>query len=135
MVSVVQGSGPCAAEAASSGVTVSCGVPAVPTLAPVAGGVPSDLALTNGVFGLPAAPFVDPSLSRPASDGSFPTALDPDGRDRLREEESRFRQVGVLPVALTGQEPVPVYAGRVHVTGWRVVTVDAARHVEVTISW
>lgn len=141
VVTVVYSSGPCGAAVTRESVNVFCGP--IPVLAPVAvgGGFNSQSALP-GVFtsrtppfmgssrndgsGLPA-PF-SPAITRPGPGDEF-------SGPALPHAENPFRKVGVLPASVTGDTPLAVYSGGANVSSWRVVSIDNAEHVELTISW
>lgn len=46
-----------------------------------------------------------------------------------------FQRVGTIPVNDVVQEPLPLYSDGTKITSWRVVTLDNARYVELTIAW
>jgi hypothetical protein len=139
VISVVSSSGACSTTVQSTAVDVSCGSAAsVPLLPPVgvggglAGGG-SQAALLGAAFGTSAAPFVgsfapESGPSDPQRDPASPVG-DADPPDHGRQ------QVAVLPSSVTGRSPLPVFSGGANVSSWRVVSIDNAQHVELTISW
>ena len=42
--------------------------------------------------------------------------------------------MGVIPAAVAG-EPLPIYGSGVKITSWRIVQLDNAKYVELTIAW
>lgn len=46
-----------------------------------------------------------------------------------------YRRVGTIRVEGVVAEPLPVYSDGTKITSWRVVTLDNARYVELTIAW
>jgi hypothetical protein len=46
-----------------------------------------------------------------------------------------FQRVGTIPLNGVVQEPLPLYSDGTKITSWRVVTLDNARYVELTIAW
>lgn len=141
VVSVVYSSGPCGAAVTREAVNVFCGP--VPGLAPVSlgGGFNTQPALA-GVFTNLAPPLLESSRSEGSGlTAPFSPAItrpDPDSEisgPTLPPVEHAFRKVGVLPASVTGDTPLAVYSGGANVSSWRVVSIDNAEHVELTISW
>lgn len=46
-----------------------------------------------------------------------------------------YRRVGMIAGHGVASEPLPVYSDGTKITSWRVVTLDNARYVELTIAW
>ncbi len=46
-----------------------------------------------------------------------------------------YQRVGTIAVPDVVAEPLPLYSDGTKVTSWRVVTLDNARYVELTIMW
>ena len=46
-----------------------------------------------------------------------------------------FQRVGMIRAQSVATEPLPVYSDGTKITSWRVVTLDNARYVELTIAW
>ena len=49
--------------------------------------------------------------------------------------EVGFQRVGTIALEGVAQEPLPLYSDGTKITSWRVVTLDNARYVELTIAW
>lgn len=141
VVSVVYSSGPCGAAVTRESVNVFCGP--IPLLPPVAVGAGlNSQSVPAGVFTGPTPPFLGkprgeesgltglfgPAITRPEPDEEF-------SGPALPQVEPPFRKVGVLPASATGDTPLAVYSGGANVSSWRVVSIDNAEHVELTISW
>lgn len=45
-----------------------------------------------------------------------------------------LQAMGVIPAAVAG-EPLPIYGEGVKITSWRIVQLDNAKYVELTIAW
>lgn len=45
-----------------------------------------------------------------------------------------LQPMGVIPAAVVG-EPLPIYGDGVKITSWRIVQLDNAKYVELTIAW
>ena len=45
-----------------------------------------------------------------------------------------MQAMGVIPAAVAG-EPLPIYGEGVKITSWRIVQLDNAKYVELTIAW
>lgn len=140
VLTVTYSSGPCGAAVTRKSVNVFCGP--MPELASLSGGGALDsrsalpLAFTN-----PAPPF----LGFTGGDGPLPALFghgikkaDPDETTSslaLPEVDPALRRVGTIPASVTGDTPLAVYSGGANVSSWRVVSIDNAEHVELTISW
>lgn len=46
-----------------------------------------------------------------------------------------YQRVGMIADHAVASEPLPVYSDGTKITSWRVVTLDNARYVELTIAW
>lgn len=46
-----------------------------------------------------------------------------------------YRRVGTIQVLDVAPEPLALYSDGTKITSWRVVTLDNARYVELTIAW
>ncbi len=46
-----------------------------------------------------------------------------------------YRRVGTIRAFDVAADPLPVYSDGTKITSWRVVTLDNARYVELTIAW
>lgn len=141
VLSVTYSSGPCGAAVTEQGVNVFCGP--IPVLAPVTGGAGrnSQSLLPTG-FTNAAPPFLGFSGANGAlPSGPFSPEISGVGPDEatsgpaLPEVEPPMRRVGTLPASVTGHAPLAVYSGGANVSSWRVVSIDNAEHVELTISW
>lgn len=141
VVSVVYSSGPCGAAVTRDSVNVFCGP--IPVLAPVAVGAGFNIqSALAGAFASRTPPFLGSSRTEESglTEAFSPAITRPDPDDEfsgsaLPQVESPLRKVGVLPASVTGDTPLAVYSGGANVSSWRVVSIDNAEHVELTISW
>lgn len=46
-----------------------------------------------------------------------------------------YQRVGTIQAAGVALQPLPLYSDGTKITSWRVVTLDNARYVELTIAW
>jgi hypothetical protein len=46
-----------------------------------------------------------------------------------------YQRVGTIQATGVALQPLPVYSDGTKITSWRVVTLDNARYVELTIAW
>jgi hypothetical protein len=48
---------------------------------------------------------------------------------------SAYQRVGTIPAFGVVTEPLPVYSDGVKITSWRIVKLDNADYVELTVAW
>lgn len=53
---------------------------------------------------------------------------------RIPTAAPELQPMGVIPAAVAG-EPLPIYGDGVKITSWRIVQLDNAKYVELTIAW
>ena len=134
VIRVIPSSGVCATSTQSESVSVTCGRTSSehPYSPP--------LLVTSSLFGNPLHRTVplfvdlsDASLDQGSTSAEYQF---PNRSPWPIAGEPHLRQVGVLPAASeTGAAAIPLYAGGVNLSGWRVVSTNNVEHVELTISW
>lgn len=106
-VKFVSSSGACGARTTPPAVTVGCHPPHRPT---------------------PAKPPQAPVADAPQI---------PDARGPLLPDAGAvpYERVGTIHAMGVAPQPLPLYSDGTKITSWRVVTLDNARYVELTIAW
>lgn len=127
VLTVTYSSGPCGAAVTRESVSVFCGP--IPLLA--GGAALSGQAALTRIFTHRTPPFLAAPGATTGTLGPSDARSEPGSPDT----EHALRQIGVLPASVTGDTPLAVYSGGANVSSWRVVSIDNAEHVELTISW
>jgi hypothetical protein len=95
------------------------------------------LATSSGFCGaIAAAPGVEVSCVRPAAPAQ-PAILAPLTGGPLLPDPGAvpYQRVGTIAMGPIAEDLLPVYSDGTKITSWRVVTLDNARYVELTIAW
>ncbi|RYF15886.1 MAG: hypothetical protein EOO30_12980 [Comamonadaceae bacterium] len=108
-VKLVASSGACGAMSTPPAVHVGCQPPGTPRP--------------------PHATPLPPPANGPAGKPTEGGPLLPDAGAVPYQRVGTIRETGVAP------QPLPVYSDGTKITSWRVVTLDNARYVELTIAW
>ena len=95
-----------------------------------AGGL--SLAVTVSVTVVPSSGACEAVATTPGVEVS---CLGPRGPLVPQPGDVAFQRVGTIPVDGVAQEPLPLYSDGTKITSWRMVTLDNARYVELTIAW
>ena len=96
------------------------------------------LVRSSGACGAAAAPAVHVRCERPpASKPGQPStpSTEPGGPLLPDAGQVPYQRVGTIDAAGVAPQPLPVYSDGTKITSWRVVTLDNARYVELTIAW
>lgn len=112
-VNLVSSSGTCTLTGGPQAVGVACG-----------GG--------GAIPGMPDAPGMPPPAIQPAPVVQTPPSA---GQIASFAGGSRFQPVTTFPAAVGIPGPLTVYSGGVNISGWRVVSLDNEKYVELTIAW
>lgn len=96
------------------------------------------LVRSSGACGAAGGPAVHvrcgrPPAAQPGRPGSPPVV--PGGPLLPDAGQVPYQRVGTIDAGGVATQPLPLYSDGTKITSWRVVTLDNARYVELTIAW